>query len=76
MRKLGGGMVHRAITVVVMIVICVLLLAFALIGGLRSMGWGGLVPLLVLVGVSVVVGVLISWRRYFPGARRRPRQQP
>lgn len=68
-------MIHRAITVVVLLVICVLLLAFAVGGEVRAMGWAGIWPLFVLVGVAAVVGVIVSWRRYFPGARRRQRQQ-
>ncbi len=68
-------MIHRAITVVVLLVICVLLLAFAVGGEVRSLGWAGIWPLFVLVAVAAVVGVIISWRRYFPSVRRRQRQQ-
>ena len=68
-------MVHRAITVVFLLVICVLLLAFAVGGEVHSLGWAGIWPLFVLVGVAAVVGVIISWRRYFPGTRHRQRQQ-
>lgn len=68
-------MVHRAITVVVLLVICLVLLAFAVGGEVHALGWTGIWPLFVLVGISAVVGVVISWRRYFPSARRRQRQQ-
>lgn len=66
-------MVHRAITVVLLIVICLILLVVAIGGEVRQLGWMGIWPLFILVGVSAVVGVVISWRRYFPGARRRQR---
>lgn len=68
-------MIHRAITVVVLLLVCVLLLAFAVGGEVHSMGWAGIWPLFVLVGVAAAVGVIISWRRYFPSARRRQRPQ-
>jgi hypothetical protein len=61
--------IHRAATVVLLLVLSTLLLLVMLVSGLARMGWGGLVPLGVLVGVSAVVGILISWRRYFPRAR-------
>ncbi len=67
-------MVHRAITVIFLLVVCVLLLAFAVGGEVRSLGWAGIWPLFVLVGVAAVVGVIISWRRYFPGTRRQRQQ--
>jgi hypothetical protein len=61
---------YRAATVVLLIVVSLLLL-FVMIGsGLAAMGWGGLVPLIVLIAVAGAVGVIVSWRRYFPRARR------
>lgn len=61
---------YRAATVVLLIVVSLLLL-FVMVGsGLAAMGWGGLVPLIVLVAVAGAVGVTVSWRRYFPRARR------
>jgi CHASE2 domain-containing sensor protein len=61
---------YRAATVVLLVLVSLLLL-FVMIGsGLASMGWGGLVPLVVLIAIAGAVGVIVSWRRYFPRARR------
>jgi hypothetical protein len=61
---------YRAATVLLLIVGSLLVL-FVMVGsGLAAMGWGGLVPLLLLIAVAGAVGVIVSWRRYFPRARR------
>lgn len=61
---------YRAATVLLLIVVSLLVL-FVMVGsGLAAMGWGGLVPLLLLIAVAGAVGVIVSWRRYFPRARR------
>jgi CHASE2 domain-containing sensor protein len=61
---------YRAATVVVLIGVSLLLLVVMVGSGLAAMGWGGLVPLIALVAVAGAVGVILSWRRYFPRARR------
>lgn len=53
--------------------ICLVLLIVAIGGEVHALGWAGIWPLFILVGVSAVVGVVISWRRYFPASRRRQR---
>lgn len=61
---------YRAATVVVLILVSLLVL-FVMVGsGLAAMGWSGLVPLIILLAVAGAVGVIVSWRRYFPRARR------
>lgn len=64
-------MKHRAVTLVVMILLAVVLLVMLLLSGVSTLGgWSSLVPLAILVAVSAVAGLAFSWRRYFPRARR------
>ena len=61
---------YRAATVVLLLVVSLLVLVVMIGSGLATMGWSGLVPLIVLVAIAGAVGVIVSWRRYFPRARR------
>ena len=64
-------MKHRAVTLVVMIALAVVLLVMLLLSGVGTLGgWSSLIPLGILIAVSAVAGLLFSWRRYFPRARR------
>jgi uncharacterized membrane-anchored protein len=61
---------HRAITLVVMMVLAVGLVAFMTAGAIRTFDSRSLVALAVVVVVSAVAGVAFSWGRYY---RRVPR---
>ncbi|MGI8564426.1 MAG: hypothetical protein ACR2MZ_12940 [Candidatus Dormibacter sp.] len=60
---------HRAITLVVMIVASLLLLVVSVAFGAASLGPGSLTALLVVVVAAAIAGIAFSWKRYFP---RRP----
>jgi len=61
---------HRAITLVVMMVLAVGLVAFMTAGAIRSFDSRSLIALAVVVVVSAIAGVAFSWGRYY---RRVPR---
>lgn len=61
---------HRAITLVVMIVGSLALLALMLAGAGEETGRSGLLALGLVVLVAAVAGIAFSWRRYFPGRNR------
>jgi hypothetical protein len=61
---------HRAITLVVMMVLAVGLVAIMIGGAIRSFDSRSLVALAVVVVVSAISGVAFSWGRYY---RRVPR---
>jgi CHASE2 domain-containing sensor protein len=61
---------HRAITLVVMMVLAVGLVAFMIAGAIRNFDGRSLVALAVVVVVSAISGVAFSWGRYY---RRVPR---
>jgi hypothetical protein len=61
---------HRAITLVVMMVLAVGLVAFMTAGAIRTFDSHSLVALAVVVVVSAIAGVAFSWGRYY---RRVPR---
>lgn len=56
---------HRALTLVVMIVVSLLLIGAMTAQGIREWNSQSLVALLVVVAVAAVAGVAFSWRRYF-----------
>lgn len=58
--------IHRAVTLALMIAISILLLALTLASGLSSLGWRSMVALAVVVVAAAVAGIAFSWRRYFP----------
>ena len=56
---------HRAVTLVLMIVFSLLLIAY----GIATFSSGSLAALVVVLVAAAVAGILFSWRRYFPGRR-------
>jgi len=61
---------HRAVTLVVMMVLGVVLLAVMTAGAIRSLNSRSLIALAVVIVVSAISGVAFSWGRYY---RRVPR---
>jgi CHASE2 domain-containing sensor protein len=61
---------HRAITLVVMMLLAAGLVALMIAGAIRSFDSRSLVALAVVVVVSAISGVAFSWGRYY---RRVPR---
>ncbi|HXD80629.1 MAG TPA: hypothetical protein VNU27_03560 [Candidatus Acidoferrum sp.] len=61
---------HRAVTLVVMMVLGVVLLAVMTAGAIRSLDSRSLIALAVVIMVSAISGVAFSWGRYY---RRVPR---
>jgi hypothetical protein len=60
---------HRALTLVLMIVFSLLLIAAMTIYGIATFSSESLIALLVVLIVAAVAGIVFSWRRYFPGRR-------
>jgi hypothetical protein len=60
---------HRALTLVVMIVFSLALIVAMTIYGVATFNSGSLVALVVVVVVTAIAGIVFSWRRYFPGRR-------
>ena len=61
---------HRAITLVVMMLLAVVLVAVMTAGAIQSFDGRSLVALAVVVVISAIAGVAFSWGRYY---RRVPR---
>jgi hypothetical protein len=61
---------HRAITLVVMMLLAAGLIVLMIAGAIRSFDSRSLVALAVVVVVSAISGVVFSWGRYY---RRVPR---
>ena len=61
---------HRAVTLVVMMVLAVGLFAVMTAGAIRSLDSHSLAALVVVIVVSAITGVAFSWGRYY---RRVPR---
>ena len=57
---------HRAITLVLMLALAVLLIAWSVVVGVASISARSLVALAVVVGAAAIAGAAFSWRRYFP----------
>jgi hypothetical protein len=57
---------HRAITLLIMIILSITLLAVMLASRVGSLGGGGLIALGVACGGAILAGAAFSWRRYFP----------
>jgi hypothetical protein len=60
---------HRALTLVLMMVFSLLLIAAMTIYGIATFSSESLIALLVVLIVAAVAGIVFSWRRYFPGRR-------
>jgi drug/metabolite transporter (DMT)-like permease len=65
--------VHRAITLIVMMLIAVGLIVMLTAGAIASMDAHSLIALAVVVAAAAVSGVAFSWNRYFkkPAEKRR-----
>jgi hypothetical protein len=61
---------HRAITLVVMMVLAAALVVVMTAGAIRNFDGRSLIALAVVVVVSAIAGVVFSWGRYY---RRVPR---
>jgi len=60
---------HRALTLVVMIVFSLALIAAMTIYGVATFSSDSLVALVVVIVGTAIAGIVFSWRRYFPGRR-------
>jgi hypothetical protein len=61
--------VHRAVTLVVMILCALLLVAAMTAYGIGTFSGGSLVALLVVLVAAAIAGIAFSYRRYFPRRR-------
>lgn len=61
--------IHRAATLVVLMLICAGAVVYSIDG--TDVGRGSLASLAIVIGCAAVAGLAFSWRRYFP--RRVPR---
>ncbi len=64
-------MAHRAVTLVVMLVLAGVMVGAMTAYGIATFSGGSLLALLVVLGAAAVAGVAFSFRRYFP-----PRPNP
>jgi Mn2+/Fe2+ NRAMP family transporter len=64
---------HRAATLVVMMLMAVGLIVLMTAGAIRSFDSRSLIALVVVVVVSAVSGVAFSWKRYFKRVPRADR---
>jgi hypothetical protein len=60
---------HRALTLVVMIVFALLLVGVMVLYGVATFTSNSLVALLVVLAAAAIGGIAFSWRRYFAGRR-------
>lgn len=56
---------HRAITLVVMMVVSLLLIAFMTLQGIQEWSSRSLLALGIVIAAAAVGGIAFSWRRYF-----------
>lgn len=61
--------VHRAVTLVLMIVVAVALVGAMTAYGVATFSGGSLVALLVVLAAAALAGIGFSYRRYFPRRR-------
>jgi hypothetical protein len=57
---------HRAVTLVLMILCCLLVVGAMTAYGISTFSGGSLVALLVVLVAAAVAGIAFSYRRYFP----------
>lgn len=57
---------HRALTLLVMIVVSLVLVGAMTLYGIATFSWNSLVALLVVLAAAAIGGIVFSWRRYFP----------
>jgi hypothetical protein len=57
--------IHRAVTLVAMMLLCVVALALLLAGGLASLDSHSLIALGVVVAGAAAGGIGFSWKRYY-----------
>lgn len=62
-------MVHRAVTLVVMMFLAILLIGWAVLAGIATISSQSLIALAVVVAAAAVAGAAFSFRRYFPRRR-------
>ena len=60
---------HRALTLLVMILFSLVLIAAMTVYGVATFSSGSLVALIVVLAAAAIAGIVFSWRRYFPGRR-------
>ena len=58
--------IHRAVTLVVMMLLAVGLLALLLIPGIANLDVRSLIALAVVVVAAAAGGIGFSWKRYYP----------
>jgi hypothetical protein len=57
---------HRALTLLVMIVLSLVLVGAMTLYGIATFSWNSLVALLAVLAAAAIGGIVFSWRRYFP----------
>ncbi len=60
---------HRAVTLVVMILLAVLLIGWAVAVGVATISAQSLIALVVVLAAAAIAGAAFSFRRYFPRRR-------
>lgn len=60
---------HRAVTLVLMILLAVLLIGWSILVGVATISSQSLTALAIVVGAAAVAGAAFSIRRYFPRRR-------
>ncbi|HUZ88796.1 MAG TPA: hypothetical protein VMU49_03085 [Candidatus Acidoferrales bacterium] len=61
--------IHRAATLVLMMIFSLLMLGVMAFYGFSTFNHGSLVALLTVLVVAAIAGVAFSWRQYFPRRR-------